>query len=61
MATARTNSSAKPKIFDGLSFVKYMKNTGRSYKKRAMELVSISRRFAQVQDQTFREDCDLRR
>jgi hypothetical protein len=59
MATARAPST-KPNIFDGLAFVKYMKNTGRSYRKQAMELVSISRIFALDQEQTFRSVRDLK-
>lgn len=55
------STPAKSPAFDGLSFVKYMKNIGRQYKKQAMELVSICRLFAQAQDQTSRSYDDLRR
>jgi hypothetical protein len=52
---------AKSNPFDGLAFVKHVKSIGRSYRKQAIELVSISRNFAQVQEQTSRSDGDLRR
>jgi hypothetical protein len=63
MATPCTNAkpSTKQNVFDKLGFVKHMKNTGRSYKKQAMELISISRLFAQAQEQTSCSDDDLRR
>ncbi|KAI9450391.1 hypothetical protein BJY52DRAFT_1215514 [Lactarius psammicola] len=52
-------SSKKP--FDSLSFVKYMKNIGRAYRKQATELVSICRLFVQVGERSFRQDAHLRK
>jgi hypothetical protein len=49
--------------FDKLSFVKYMKNIGRAYRKQAMELVSICRVFVQVQvgELSVSQDAALRK
>ena len=44
--------------FDKISFIKYMKNIGKAYRKQATELVSISRTFVQAQDQAFNLDAD---
>jgi hypothetical protein len=55
------SAKAKSPVFDGLSFVKYMKDIGRAYRKQAMELVSTCRIFAQAQEQLFRPYDDLRR
>jgi len=49
------------KSFDKFSFIKYMKNIGRAYRKQAMELVSVCRLFVQVQKQTPASDATLRR
>ncbi len=47
--------------FDKLSFVRYMKNIGRAYRKQATELVSLCRAFVQVQEQTPGSDAKLRK
>ncbi|KAH9058141.1 hypothetical protein EDB87DRAFT_1744395 [Lactarius vividus] len=48
-----------PSDFDALSFIKYMKNIGRAYRKQATELVSICRLFARVGEQSPRQHADL--
>ena len=53
--------SRMPPRFDKLSFIKYIRNIGRPYRKRATELVSICRCFVQVQAQTPGSDAKLRR
>lgn len=57
-----TSASINEPTFDKLPFFKYVKNIGRPYRKRAVELVSISRTFMQAQSLklTYR-DSDLRR
>jgi hypothetical protein len=47
--------------FDKLSFVRYMKDIGRAYRKQATELVSICRLLVQAQEQTPDSDAELRR
>ena len=47
--------------FDKLAFVKYMKDIGGQYRKQAVELVSISRRFVQAQEQTRSSHDELKR
>jgi hypothetical protein len=51
----------QPTNFDKLSFVKYMKNIGRAYRKQATELVFLCRTFVQAQEQTPGSDVKLRR
>ena len=51
----------KNQKIDKLSFVKYMKNVGRAYRKQAMELVSICRIFVQVGGLHVCQDGDLRK
>ena len=46
---------------DKLSFVKYMKNIGRAYRKQAMELVSTCRTLVRVGEQSISQDADLRK
>ncbi|KAH9995276.1 hypothetical protein BJV77DRAFT_238691 [Russula vinacea] len=59
MSSACTvNTSARSSGFDKYSFIKYMKNIGRVYRKQATELVSICRSFVQAQDQIFNPDAD---
>jgi len=53
--------SAKSPAFDKLSFVKYVKDIGKQYRKQAMKLVSISRTFAQAQEHTRSSYNELRR
>ena len=52
-------TASHPK-FDKFSFVRYMKDIGRAYRKQATELVSICRLFAQAQEQTPTCYADLR-
>ena len=47
--------------FDPISFFKYMENSGRAYRKRAMELVSLCRVFVRLGEESVRQDADLRR
>jgi hypothetical protein len=47
--------------FDASSFTKYMKNTGRAYRNRALALISICRTFVQTQEQTPESCAVLRR
>ncbi|KAH9032236.1 hypothetical protein EDB85DRAFT_1259404 [Lactarius pseudohatsudake] len=47
--------------FDKLSFLKYMKNIGRAYRKQATELISICRFFVQVGERSVRQDAYLRK
>ncbi|KAH9173203.1 hypothetical protein EDB89DRAFT_1960421 [Lactarius sanguifluus] len=47
--------------FDKLSFLKYMKNIGRAYRKQATELISICRFFVQVGERGVRQDAYLRK
>ena len=54
-STANTQGQSPP--FDKISFIKYMKNIGRAYRKQATELVSICRTFVQAQDQAFDPDA----
>ena len=60
-----SSPSAVPKNqspkFDALSFAMYMKNTGRAYRKRSMELISICRSFVQAGEQSVSQDADLRK
>ena len=56
-----TGVPAKSPAFDKLSFVKYVKDIGRQYRKQAMKLVSICRTFAQAQLQTLSSYDELRR
>jgi len=56
------NGSAKdlhPK-FDKISFVRYMKNVGRAYRKQATVLISICRTFVQAGEETPDPDAELR-
>ena len=46
--------------FDKLSFVRYMKNIGRAYRKQAVELVSLCRTFVQAQEQSPESSDNLR-
>jgi hypothetical protein len=55
------NNKGNPSSFDKTSFIKYIKNIGRAYRKQAMELVSACRLFVQVQKQTPASDATLRR
>jgi hypothetical protein len=48
-------------VFDGLTFVKYMKNIGRSYRTQAMEIVNICQTFVRAQEQTIPSYDYLRR
>jgi hypothetical protein len=57
---ARGHAQATGGGFDKLSFVRYMKNVGRAYRKQSMELVSICRTFSQAQKQTPDADTKLR-
>jgi len=56
------NESAKDlrPNFDKFSFIRYMKNVGRAYRKQATELVFICRAFIQVEEQTPNPDAELR-
>ena len=54
-STAKAQGQSPP--FDKISFIKYMKNIGRAYRKQATELVSISRTFVQAQEQAFNLDA----
>lgn len=47
--------------FDKFSFIKYMKNIGRAYRKQALELISICRNFVRTQEQTPESCAELRR
>ncbi|KAH9058111.1 hypothetical protein EDB87DRAFT_952465 [Lactarius vividus] len=47
--------------FDKFSFLKYMKNVGRAYRKQAMELISICRFFVQAGERSVRQDAHLRK
>ncbi|KAI0287774.1 hypothetical protein BC826DRAFT_738977 [Russula brevipes] len=58
--TTSVNDSDQSRKFDKLSFIKYMKNIGRAYRKQATELVSICRAFVQAQEQTPDSDSVLR-
>ncbi|KAI9439129.1 hypothetical protein H4582DRAFT_118549 [Lactarius indigo] len=51
----------KSKVFDKLSFAKYMKNIGRAYRKQAMELISTCRTFVQAGEGSASQDADLKR
>ena len=57
------NTQGRPPLlnFDKLSFVSGMKNIGgKAYRRQAMELVSLSRRLVQSQEQSFIADATLR-
>jgi hypothetical protein len=60
-ANMKVTRSAKSSLFDGVSFVKYMKNINRLYRKQAMELISLYRTFQKTQEQTPDACYDLRR
>jgi hypothetical protein len=47
--------------FDKLSFVKYMKNIGREYRKQAIGILSICRNISREQKQTRSSYDELRR
>ncbi|KAH9955998.1 hypothetical protein BC827DRAFT_1234259 [Russula dissimulans] len=49
--TVTGTSPDRPPKFDKLSFLKYMKNIGRAYRKQATELVSMCRTFFQAHEQ----------
>ena len=53
--------SRSTNLFDGHTFVKYVKNVGTSHRKQTMELISICRTFVQAQEQTLSSGNDLRR
>jgi hypothetical protein len=53
--------SSRMSHIDSVPFVKYMKDTGRAYRKRATELISLCRTFVQVQEQTPGSDAKLRK
>jgi hypothetical protein len=46
--------------FDALSFIKYIKNTGRAYQRQAIELVNIIRVFEEASSQEERHDMILK-
>jgi hypothetical protein len=46
--------------FDALSFIKYIKNTGRAYQRQAIELVNICRVFVEASSQEERGDTMLK-
>ena len=56
-----TPAPVKLPTFDRVSFLKYVKNIGRPYRKRAVELISISRAFFVAQDLTFHPCGELER
>jgi hypothetical protein len=53
----------QPPKFDKLSFIKYMKNIDRAYRKQATELVSLCRTLVQASlgEHTLGSDLKLRR
>ena len=52
------NGSAKNVYpgFDKFSFVRYMKNVGRAYRRQATELIDVCRTFVQAGEQTPHSD-----
>ena len=55
-AGTKLNRMYRP--IDKHAFIKYMKNTGRAYRKQAKELVSISLLLVRSQNQTFDSDAN---
>ena len=61
MTATPISIEAKSRAFDKLAFLKYVKDIGGQYRKQALKLVSISRTFAQAQEQTRSSYDELRR
>jgi hypothetical protein len=60
-AQAQAQAQAQTPKFDKLSFIKYMKNIGRAYRKQATELVSICRTFVQAQEHSLDSYAKLKK
>ena len=50
-ASLSPSGPVKPGLFDKRAFLKYVRDIGRPYRKRAVELVKICRTFVEAQDQ----------
>ena len=46
--------------FDALSFISYIKNTGRAYQRQAIELVNICRMFVEASSQEEQHDATFK-
>ena len=53
--------SAKSPSFDKLAFLKYVKDNGRAYRERSIELISICRTFSQAKKKTRSSYNELKR